>query len=799
MKYEAEIDGLRALAVLSVLFFHLGFAGFGGGFVGVDVFFVISGFLITRLIRAEVQGTGAIRFSNFYVRRARRLAPAMFFTFAVTFAFAVAMFSPSDMQRFSGSLVHAVLSLSNFFFWTESGYFDTAASVKPLLHTWSLSVEEQFYLVWPAILAFLLLKTPKHTALVVLVLAGLISLAMNIDFYDGNSRLVQAVAPSLSGWFADGAATIFYLAPFRVFEFAIGASLVFLGRREPTSRIVAEMLSILGLGLILFAVLVYSKATPFPTIFALPPCLGAALLIYFASTSKYCKLVLSHPWLVRLGLISYSLYLIHWPIIVFYTYYTKASLSTLERVVIVIASIIMAEMMFRWVETPFRHNSRAANKLSPAGFGFVCAMLALVISFVGASAWANQGWTWRFGQSATVRAFGDVKQLEREREDFLRRHLPVQSSPPKKTNRQILVIGDSLGDDLMIGLLENLSGDYEVRSEKYNGLCYESFLSDSKPQAGPCADILVGLENSALLPIADEVYVLFSMGPEFWATEFVPLIEFIQRRTKPGTRIVLFGRRPLFTDLHSIAVSMLSENQSLAQVERRAREIAGNLAPLDSQMNVTAEKLGIEFISSFDIICSDTRCNFFSDEGSLLFFDMHHLTVGGARWFGSHVVDRLEHGGKDQLQDTKEHVIDPLNAANEQANVTKMASPESADLTLEEGVAIAQSYMSELTRIGMDGRTVHDISHLPASKSKVTAALLMLMNVAKTHEDKSNFKNAIIVLAYFQPDIGPTAAGLDQVGPQQQTWQEIVDREKRALEATLAQPGSVPESDHKTE
>ena len=158
MQYRPDIDGLRALAVFSVLFFHLGFTTFGGGYVGVDVFFVISGFLITQLIRAEVQRTESFRFSNFYMRRARRLAPALFFTFALCFAFAVVLFSPSDFERFSGALVHAVVSLSNFYFWTESGYFDTAATVKPLLHTWSLSVEEQFYLVWPATMVFLLLK-----------------------------------------------------------------------------------------------------------------------------------------------------------------------------------------------------------------------------------------------------------------------------------------------------------------------------------------------------------------------------------------------------------------------------------------------------------------------------------------------------------------------------------------------------------------------------------------------------------------------------------------------------------------
>lgn len=788
MQYQPEIDGLRALAVLSVLLFHLGFSGFGGGFVGVDVFFVISGFLITRLIVVEVQGKGAISFSNFYVRRARRLAPALFFSFAVTFAFAVALFSPGDMQRFSGSLVHAVVSLSNFYFWTESGYFDAVATVKPLLHTWSLSVEEQFYLIWPAILAFLLLKTSKSTVLIVLIFSGLSSLALNIDFYDGNSRIVQAIAPATSGWFADGPATIFYLAPFRVFEFAIGASLVFLGGRKPISRTVAEMLSLLGLALILLSVVVYTEATPFPTIYALPPCLGTALVIYFTSSSKYCKFVLSHPVLVRLGLISYSLYLIHWPIIVFYTYYTKTGLSTTEQLAIVVVSIIAADMMFRWIETPFRHKSKAADKLSPGGFGLACAMIALVICFVGASAWANQGWPWRFGQSETVRAFGDIEGLERERAAFLRAHMAKEFSP-SENKRKILVVGDSLGDDLLVSLVQNLGENYEVRSDKYNQLCYAAFLDNAEPEAGTCTDILAGLESSVMLPVADEVYVAFSMGPEFWPTEFSPLINYIKKRTKPGTRIVLFGRRPLFTDFHSIAVSMLSEEQTIEQVEQRAREIAGDLTPLDSQMKAAAEKLGIEFISSFDIICSADRCKFFTDDGSLAFWDKHHLTVQGAAWFGSHVVEQLDSARKARPPSAGSQVGHASQVAAETSRDALPASTGSADLALEEALRITQAYMAELSRIGMDGRTVHDLSRLPDSKPRVIAAVLMLLDVAKNDEDRSNFKNAIIVLAYFQSDVGPTAIGLDQMGPQHKTWQKIVDREKRNLERVLASAG----------
>jgi peptidoglycan/LPS O-acetylase OafA/YrhL len=778
MLYRADIDGLRALAVLSVLFFHLGFSGFGGGYVGVDVFFVISGFLITRLIRAEVQSADSFSFSNFYMRRARRLAPALFFTFAVCFACAVVLFSPSDLQRFSGALVYAVVSLSNFYFWTESGYFDTAATVKPLLHTWSLSVEEQFYLVWPATLVFLLMKTPRYTVPVVLVLAGLFSLGLNLDFYGGNSGIVQAIAPSISSWFSDGPATIYYLAPFRVFEFAIGASLVFLGGREPTSRIVAEMLSVLGLALIFFAVLFYSEATPFPTIYALLPCLGTALLIYFAGTSKYCKHVLSNRWVVRLGLISYSLYLIHWPIIVFYTYYTKAGLSTGERWLIVVVSIVAADMMFRWVEKPFRHNSSATNKLSSSGFGFVCAMLALVICVVAASAWANKGWTWRFGQSAAVQAFGDVKALERERSDYLGRYLSERIYQ-SENKRKILVVGDSLSDDLLIGLVQNLGDDYEVQRESYKHFCYKIFLEKSVPDSQLCADILAGLESSTNLPVADEVYITFNMiPPHSWAREFVPLIEYVKQRTKPEARIVLLGRRPKFPDFHSIAISMLSQDQSVDQVEQRAREITEDLADLDRQMKAAAEELGIEFISSFDIICSSNRCKFFADDGSLLFWDMHHFTVQGAAWFESQLVDGLVYDRKEPLPLTRGPKSNLLSA-----------SDEFEDLPLEESQEIVRSYMSELSRMGIDNQAVHDISLLPDTKLRITAALLQLMRIANEEETKTYFRTGIIVLAFFQPDVGATAVDLDQMGPQQQTWQEVVDLERRDLSETLIRLG----------
>lgn len=777
MQYRPDIDGLRALAVFSVLFFHLGFTTFGGGYVGVDVFFVISGFLITQLIRAEVQRTESFRFSNFYMRRARRLAPALFFTFALCFAFAVVLFSPSDFERFSGALVHAVVSLSNFYFWTESGYFDTAATVKPLLHTWSLSVEEQFYLVWPATMVFLLLKAPRYAIPVALVFGGLFSLALNLDFYGGDSAVIRTVAPSISHWFSDGPATIYYLAPFRVFEFAIGAGLVFVSRTKPSSRVISELASVLGLGLILFAALSYTEATPFPTIYALVPCLGTALLIYYASSSRYCKLALSNRWIVRLGLISYSLYLIHWPIIVFYTYYTKASLSIPERWAIVIVSILAAEMMYRWVEKPFRYDSSSTRQMSASGFGFGCAMIALFICVVAAGGWANQGWTWRFGENAVVQTFGDIEELKRERGAYLQRHLADEFSK-QDSSRQVLVVGDSLGDDLLIGLVQSLGDDTEVQTERYNQLCYQIFLDEPHPEDGPCGDILSGLKNSTKLPVADEVYVAFSMAPNFWATEFVPLLEYIKRRTKPGARIVLVGRRPQFTNLHSIAVSMLSQDKSIEQIEHRAREIAGDLGPLDNQMRAATEELGIDFISSFDIICPDDHCEFFADDGSLNFWDLHHLTVQGATWFGSQVVYALESDHPNALTPT-----------NPTENTLLTALDEFEDLPLEESLELMQRYMSELSRIGMDGKTVHDVSVLPSKKSRIASALIKLISVTDDQDTKANYRTGIAVLAFFQPDVGANGVSLDQTGPGQESWQAIVDEEMRILNKKLTEMG----------
>lgn len=375
--YRRDIDGLRAIAVLSVFFYHLGVSPFTGGFVGVDVFFVISGFLITRLI-IDQKASGTFTFAEFYVRRVRRLFPALAFTIAATVAAGVYFFTTVDLARIGGSAIAAILSVSNIYFWQQAGYFDAASVVKPLLHTWSLSVEEQFYFVWPSMLVILLGRFSRRITLVAILLVGLASLAACQMMIDS----VEAV---------------FYFSPFRASEFAIGAALVWIVGRPVKSALAHEAALALGLALIAYAVLAFDETTPFPGLNAMIPGIGAALAIYGGQAKLLGRLLGNAP-LVRVGLISYSLYLAHWPIIVFYQYQKGVDpLSPTDQLLIAAMTLAASELMYRYVETPFRafRSKSGKTRLSKPAFGLACAGMAIALIAVCAQIWGSGGWPWR--------------------------------------------------------------------------------------------------------------------------------------------------------------------------------------------------------------------------------------------------------------------------------------------------------------------------------------------------------------------------------------------------------------------
>lgn len=292
MRYRPEIDGLRAISVLPVIMFHAGFTLFSGGFVGVDIFFVISGFLITSIIASEIN-ENKFTFVGFYERRARRILPALFFVIACCCPFVWLWMLPVQAKDFSASVISVVFFASNIFFWMKDGYFSEASELKPLLHTWSLAVEEQYYLLFPPFLLLLWRYGRNRLFLIILTLA-LGSLLL--------TELGWRFKPSVN----------FFLAPTRAWELLAGSlcALIAFGKQPLRSN----FLSSFGLGLIVFSILNYDNSTPFPSFYALAPVTGACLILLFGNTGTAVAWLLSRQVLVAVGLISYSAYLWHQPV-----------------------------------------------------------------------------------------------------------------------------------------------------------------------------------------------------------------------------------------------------------------------------------------------------------------------------------------------------------------------------------------------------------------------------------------------------------------------------------------------------
>jgi peptidoglycan/LPS O-acetylase OafA/YrhL len=337
MRYRDDIDGLRAVAVLPVVFFHAGFSAVSGGFVGVDVFFVISGYLITRLLLEEHDREGRISILGFYERRIRRIFPALFTVIGACVWITLVMFEPEALIRFAQSAASAALFVSNIFFYLELDYFAAAADTEPLIHTWSLAVEEQYYLILP-VMMILLLKRNLKTLRAWVVGLSVASFAVSL--------LLAPIDPQAN----------FFLAPSRAWELFAGSCIALGLFPAPGSQRMKDCTGLLGLLLILGAIVFYDPQTPFPGIGAVPPVLGASLIIWSGLggaeglASRFLRL---SPW-VFFGKISYSLYLWHWPLLVFPVFWLGRDLETWESLTAAALAVVISTLSWRFVEQPFR-------------------------------------------------------------------------------------------------------------------------------------------------------------------------------------------------------------------------------------------------------------------------------------------------------------------------------------------------------------------------------------------------------------------------------------------------------------
>ena len=620
MKYRAEIDGLRALAVIHVILFHAGFELFGGGFVGVDVFFVISGYLITTIIINEMD-EGKFSLVNFYERRARRILPALFFVMLVCLPFAWYWLLPSDLKDFSQSVVAVSIFSSNILFWRESGYFDTAAELKPLLHTWSLAVEEQYYLLFPL---FLLLtwRLGKKWILVLLGIAFPISLGL--AHWAGYNN------PS-----AD-----FYLLPPRGWELLLGVFAGFYLQRNEylKSNTLNQIGSLIGVSLILYSIFAFDSQTPFPSLYTLAPTVGAALLIFTAVKGTWIGRALCFGPIVGIGLISYSAYLWQQPLISF-TRYRFIDLSDSILVLLCCASIVLAYFSWKYVEGPFRNRTKLSQKT------IFATSIVLASSFLLLGSWGSQnGFLKRYNpaeQTVFESYIDPAVYVTSGWNNFV-----LKEFDSNDETKNVMLIGDSFAYDVFNASHEtNLHKSISFSTFFISKYC--KYLVDPsllKPyQMFPECERYENNHLRELMKQSDEIWIASAWSDQSfkeyppWNMEFMKdSINNIQSLNNKA-KIIVFGRK-----------SFGDRNQRLYMRERTLEELFKE-KPLPDEHVRVAQTMAKEmplitnYIDTSKLLCGSYKvCTNRTIDGNVISYDGFHLTKYGAKYFGKHLEEYFE-------------------------------------------------------------------------------------------------------------------------------------------------------------
>ncbi|WP_167392375.1 acyltransferase family protein [Mesorhizobium sophorae] len=603
--HRSDIDVLRAIAVAAVVLFHLGWTTVSGGFVGVDVFFVISGYLISRIIWTE-SAQGRFSLKNFYARRARRLLPALFATIVVTFVVAAFLFIPEQFQDLSRSAIFSLLGLANVDFWMQSGYFDSGAILKPLLHIWTLAVELQFYAFWPF----------------------LIAMAVRKSYWVAFSLIAAAFAASLAGclWMMGYDPTAaFFLVPFRVWEFAAGG-LVFLTERR-LSKVYADLLYVVGLAAILFAIFGYSGRTAYPGVAALAPVLGAALML-LGGQGRLARQAQFRP-AIYLGKISYSVYLVHWPLVVFMVYRFGA-LEVWQILASLVSTLALGAASYHFIEVRYR-------KPCPLKLGKTLIFACLTAGLMAAAtqSWATDGWVWRM-PAAFRNAY--VLDLRKEHTYTFSNSTPLLTPHDfKTTKRHLLIIGDSQGADIINLLVETgAAKQFEIIYRQLDWRCgvptlpvdlSDRYWKSINPFAAavmkPCNEAYSLIRSTpASLEHADLVMIAL-----YWQDFAFPYVQTSvdEMRSQTSAPIYVVGSK----NFTGSSLQLLNKHGTFAGIDEYAfREISPVARKIDTFLKTLSH---VSYIDPLVAVCPHNQCEIFTDKSAPVFWDSMHWTKAGVQ------------------------------------------------------------------------------------------------------------------------------------------------------------------------
>ena len=622
-KYRPELDGLRAVAVVSVVLCHARTPGFQGGFIGVDIFFVLSGYLITAIILKDLR-KGSFSIANFYERRSRRILPALYFVIACTLPVFCLMMMPSQLKAYSQSLVAVSAFGANVYFYLKSGYFDPAAERSPLLHTWSLAVEEQFYFVFPVFLTVAYRFFRKATVQTILILAA-------VSLWWAQSLLQTDASQS------------FYLPFGRAWELMVGSILNFLPERPRSKTMQWEIASLSGIVLIVMSIVFLNEHSPFPGLAAVPPTLGAAIVIYCCSDSGYTGKILGSRPFVGIGLISYSIYLWHHPLFAIARLSTIGEPSPAVLLGLAVLSVALGYLSWRFVERPFRNPAEVSTRKLLS----ICCVGVLATIGIGLTGHSTNGFAEiKYQQAGSqFRQFDErLAALRLERGKYWAEILPEGRTQFTKRveNRRVMIVGDSRAEDLFVSLWSNRERfeNTEFRYQRLDDLCFSTLHDPLALSVGACGTEATAFLDRLKLEQAD--LYLISCGWQRGSDD--ALVDLMQ--ILPASKCIVFGTasfNEIESQFYQISARAIPKPDWPVFFTQNVHTSSLNAS---LQVKKISQEQGFRFIDSYQAFCDGDPSNsqklyhLTTETDEPLLIDQTHLTVEAAKRFGRVILDR---------------------------------------------------------------------------------------------------------------------------------------------------------------
>lgn len=614
--YRPDIDGLRAIAVISVILYHAEFDFylfgnyinlFQGGFLGVDIFFVISGYLISFLLIDRIRNN-SFTFTDFYERRARRILPILFLIIIVSFVAGWILMMANQFKEFAASSISSLFFLSNIFFFLTDNYFQESSALKPLLHTWSLSIEEQFYILFPPIIYFFLKNKIK------IVKIFLILFFISLLF----SSLLSFAYPQLN----------FYILPSRIWEILAGSVIAFLHSSNSKKKRNSQLLTIVGFGLIILSLIFFNNKIPSPSIFSSTAIIGTCLIIFYYNHNNFITRLLSNNFLVKIGLISYSLYLWHFPIFAFKKIHST-NLSNFDKIELFGLIIFVSLISFLFIEKPFRDKKIISTKF------FVILLIGFfnILIITSFYIYKNNGIPKRYDPEVEklVNYQYDYSKLYQEgtcfielKNNFSSNFFENCKSDFIEGKKNLYLWGDSLAAHLLPGIKFMHEKDYNIFQRTVGG-CNSTGIFDESTEGAICKKINDFIFKEILNLKPSKIYISGS-----WTEDDVLILEklLIKFKNVNLNNIYIVGSSPRWHDpLPKILLRIYKLKKNIPKYLYDDNHIA--TFKIDKKLRKLSEKYSVKYVSPVKILCKENySCLARVDENSnsILTWDENHFT-----------------------------------------------------------------------------------------------------------------------------------------------------------------------------